>query len=292
MVSICCCFTFEGYSRSSYDERYRSDSSYPRDSYLDRSRDVLRPAVFDYDHATKFGLYDVDPWKLPPADSPLDSTADAKRSPVHQSQSPKLSSVPSSGLSSRRDSHERSSADRRRLSPSRRSRSPQSSRSPRRGNSPRRDDPDRSSRSLPRKSRSPSRRSGSPSRNLPARRSSSPRKRRSSPLHDRHRSREDSRSRDRSDRKDRLPDLDRRRPQQDISYTERDRIPYDRRGSRELAEDPYYGRYSESRVTEILTVEPGPEILPIQDLLDSPGRSSRPKQVGEAASTSLKYNVV
>ena len=279
------------YGRPPFDTHLRNDQLYSRDPYLDRPRDVLRPAVFDYDHSRKVGLYDVDPWKLSsanPENVPADSNV-LPRSPVQRTLSPRPSSPQALSLSNQSDSREvDSSSGKRRLSSSVRSRSPGSSRGPRRGSSPRREDVDRSSRSLQERSRSPPKKSDSPSRRSSARRSPSPRRRRSSPSQDRRRSREDSRSRDRSDRKDHLTDIDRRISQQDQSYRDSHRILHGRRSSREPIEETYYSRYGESRMPEITPIEPGPDILPIQDLLDPPGRNSRPKQVSLLSHFSLK----
>ena len=256
-------FILEGYGRP-FDAHHRSDPFYQRDPFLEKPRDSFRPAVFDYDHARKFEVYDYDSWKMPP-DDPSNSGSVRATSPLP------------SNVSSGKDALERSnSADRRRSSPSTRARSPRPSQSPRRGSSPRRSDQNRPSRNRQRRSRSrsSSRKSASPSRRS-SRRSPSPKRRRPSPPRNRRHSREDSRSRDRNDRKDRSSESDRRRLESSTSHRNSGRIPPDR----QPREEAHYHRYPETVVPEPAPPEPGPEILPIQDLLDPPGRNSRPSQV-------------
>lgn len=108
-------------------------------------------------------------------------------------------------------------------------------------------------------------------------------------------SREDGRSRDRDreERKDRSSGPpDRRRTSQEPLIRGDVQDYTDKRNARAAYDNAHFSRYGDIRGSEVKPKEQGPEIIPILDVLDPPGRYSRPKQVSFAfdhgASLSMK----
>ena len=119
-------------------------------------------------------------------------------------------------------------------------------------------------------------RTKSPSRRSSSRRSPSPKRRDRSPHDDRRRSSHDRMSIDRSYSRD---SYDRDRYGTPL-HKDNIRSSDQRRDSRLMFEDPYYSRMEEiKQPMEIKPAEPAPEIVAVKDLLDPPGRETRPKQV-------------
>ena len=233
---------------AAYNDRYVGREGYDDplrrgDPFYERQPPVIKPTVFEYGHETKLGLYDVDLSVL----KDLDSITDQPGTTALPTQLDR--DAPVSPRLDHRDRPPRPS------SPSRRSRSP------RRGSSPRRKS------FSPRRSASGSRRSRSPSRR--SRRSTS----RQSPPRG---SRRDDRSRDINDRsRDRD---DRRRSRTDAApYSDSDRAYGN--VARDGITDLYTRGYESVKSVEPVVEEPGPEVVPIKDIMDKPSRDTRPKHV-------------